>query len=101
MGMIMMYAHETLIWKLEMSGLVQMLALFSPFFGFECPTQNEVHCQCYTRERFGDKPFETADCNALVTGDKFHCTGSAVIDGISMGWANIGSIYEVSAPCAP
>jgi hypothetical protein len=71
---------------------------FYPFFGFECPTQNEVHCQCYTRERFGDKPVETADCNALVTGDKFHCTGSAMIDGISMGGADIGSIYEVSSP---
>jgi hypothetical protein len=31
MGMIMMYAHETLIWKLETPGLVLMLALSTPF----------------------------------------------------------------------
>jgi hypothetical protein len=67
-----------------------------PFFGFECPMTNDVHCQCYAGENIGNKPVETIDCKALVGdgGDK-HCTGSAMINGISMGGADIGSIYEV------
>jgi len=70
-----------------------------PFFGFECPMKanNDVHCQCYAGERIGNKPIEEVNCKALVGsgGDK-HCTGEAMVDGISMGGADIGSIYEVS-----
>jgi len=68
------------------------------FFGFECPMTNEVHCQCYTAQSVGeDKPLERANCKAEVgrDGDK-HCTGPAMINGISLGGADIGSIYKVT-----
>merc|ERR1719464_2426098 len=71
-----------------------------PFFGFECPMGsgrgNKVHCQCYSDARISDKSVENMDCKTLVGGggDK-HCVGSGMIDGLSMGGADIGSIYEV------
>jgi len=68
-----------------------------PFFVFECPMSNgEVHCQCYSDERVSDKDVENKNCNEFVGGGgKKHCTGSGMIDGLSMGGADIGSIYEV------
>jgi len=65
-------------------------------FGFECPMNNKVHCQCYSANRIDGLSPERANCKAKVgsDGDK-HCTGPAVIDGISTGGADIGSIYKV------
>jgi hypothetical protein len=65
------------------------------YFGFECPMNRQVHCQCYSADKI-DNEVERANCKAKVgkDGDK-HCTGPAVINGISTGGADIGSIYKV------
>ena len=68
------------------------------YFGFECPMTNQVHCQCYKADTIGEKPVEEAVCKERVgkDGDK-HCTGPAMMDGLSLGGADMGSIYKVGA----
>ena len=68
------------------------------YFGFECPMTDQVHCQCYKADTIGEKPVEEAICKERVgkDGDK-HCTGPAMMDGLSLGGANMGSIYKVGA----
>jgi len=68
------------------------------YFGFECPMSNDVHCQCYTAATIGDKPVEEAVCKDRVGKDgNKHCTGPAMMDGISLGGADMGSIYAVGS----
>lgn len=52
-----------------------------------------MHCQCYAST---ENDVEDMNCKELVgvDGDK-HCTGPAMVDGISLGGADIGSIYKV------
>jgi len=66
------------------------------YFGFECPMPHDVHCQCYSAQTIQDKPVEEAVCKDKVgkDGDK-HCTGPAMMNGLSLGGADIGSIYKV------
>jgi len=67
-----------------------------PFFGFECPNQEGVLCQCYTDARVGRNLPAVLDCKSFVDTEFPHtCTESGMVDGISMGGAWIGSIYEV------
>ena len=61
--------------------------------------KDKVHCQCYHSDQVEHgfmAGIERANCNALVgkDGDK-HCIGPGIIDGISMGGADMGSIYLV------
>jgi len=69
------------------------------YFGFECPMADRVHCQCYRPTKTGGtKPVEAADCHDRVGRDgEKHCTGPAMLDGISLGGADMGSIYKVGA----
>ena len=69
------------------------------YFGFECPMADRVHCQCYRPTKTGGtKPVEAADCHDRVGRDgEKHCTGPAMLDGISLGGADMGSMYKVGA----
>ena len=70
------------------------------YFGFECPMLDQVHCQCYKADTIGEKPVEDAVCKERVgkDGDK-HCTGPAMKDDVSLGGADVGSIYKVKTTC--
>ena len=59
---------------------------------------DQVHCQCYKADTIGEKPVEEAVCKERVgkDGDK-HCTGPAMMDCLSLGGADMGSIYKVGA----
>ena len=70
------------------------------YFGFECPMTDEVHCQCYDAVTIGEKPEEEAVCKERVgNGGNKHCTGPAMKDGVSLGGADVGSIYKVKTTC--